>query len=375
MNSILARYGALVALALLVSGCSGDPGEPDEEYHQQVEALAIERNEQLEIEREFAGLVLPRQSSDIGFELAGKIVALAVDEGDRVEPGQLIASLDKRLLESERDELRAQKDELQARLELNEANLKRALDLQEKGFAADQEIDELNAEKKTLQANMARVEAALVANQDRLDKSELFTPFGGAVSRRFVDVGSVVASGAPVFRVIEEATLEARIGVPVRLVNQLKPGDTIPILAAGKRTQGEIITVGSDVTRATLTVPVRIGISAKTGAIPGDQAYAVMRDEIDRAGFWLPASAVTDGLRGLWVVYVPVADPEQPGLFHLESRDVRVLYADDERVFVAGALATGENVVTGGLQRLVPGQKVRLKAGEALARSGEAPPP
>jgi hypothetical protein len=75
----------------------------------------------------------------------------------------------------------------------------------------------------------------------------------------------------------------------------------------------------------------------------------------------VPLSALTDGLRGLWNIY-PLQPQAEPGLYKLQSRDVQVLHATATDAFVTGALADGERVLSTGLQRLVPGQIVKLAA-------------
>ena len=88
-------------------------------------------------------------------------------------------------------------------------------------------------------------------------------------------------------------------------------------------------------------------------------------------GTWLPLSALTESSRGLWAAYVAVELPAQEntdGATHrLLRRDVEIVHTDSERVFVRGTLADGDAVVREGLQRLVPGQRVRL-AGEEVVR-------
>ena len=82
------------------------------------------------------------------------------------------------------------------------------------------------------------------------------------------------------------------------------------------------------------------------------------------SGTWLPLSALTESSRGSWAAYVAVESrvrEEADGASHrLTRRDVEIVHAESERVFVRGTLAAGDTVVVEGLQRLVPGQRVRL---------------
>jgi RND family efflux transporter MFP subunit len=360
---VLRTLTGLVAAVALV-GCSADAGIESTEagYFHLARGSQLVAAAGFEVPREFAGLVAPRQSTELAFERAGELAEIRVDEGDTVAAGQVLAELDTRLLQSQKDDLLAQRLDLEAQLELNAANRQRADELLTRGFTADQRIDELETERRSLSARLDRLAAELDANSTRLEQSRLVAPFAGAISRRLADRGAVVSPGTPILTVLEDLGMEARVGVPVRMLDQIEVGKEYPVRIRGQRIPATVLAVGSDVTRATLTVPVRLALPEGHGTVAGDQAYLVVGEAIEEQGFWVPMEALTDGMRGLWNVYVMVpgsGTPSEP-LYTLESRDVRVMWADEQRAFVRGAIAAGELLVDGGLHRLVPGQRVRL---------------
>ena len=73
-------------------------------------------------------------------------------------------------------------------------------------------------------------------------------------------------------------------------------------------------------------------------------------------GAWLPVSALSNGLRGLWRVFV--LSDGQP--LKLQARVVEVVYTDGNQAFVRGALKEGEMYVNEGTHKLAPGQIVSL---------------
>ncbi len=75
----------------------------------------------------------------------------------------------------------------------------------------------------------------------------------------------------------------------------------------------------------------------------------------EKPGYWIPLSAMTDGLRGVWNVF---ALNESNQELRIERRSVQVLYANNDHAFVTGAISNGERLVSDGLHRLVPGQAV-----------------
>jgi multidrug efflux pump subunit AcrA (membrane-fusion protein) len=110
-----------------------------------------------------------------------------------------------------------------------------------------------------------------------------------------------------------------------------------------------------------------VRVAVESSWTPGTLAYLQIDERVPQTGGWVPDTAVTEGLRGTWVAYIAV--PAGDGLFRLEARSVVIHHADSGKLFVSGALAEGDQVVTGGLQRLAPGQLVRLAEHDRVTRS------
>ncbi|MGF1529390.1 MAG: efflux RND transporter periplasmic adaptor subunit [Candidatus Competibacterales bacterium] len=387
----------VAALGLgFLAGCQpeGEVPEPEVSAHRVV-GLAVHRQPRFGILREFAGVVVPSRAAEVGFEQSGRLLAIHVDEGDEVAVNQPLADLDTALLERERDELDAQLREGGAELALVGQNLDRRQRLQGDGFASQEELDELGARQRVLRATRERLRATRAAVETRLDKAILKAPFDAVVSRRHVDEGTVVTMGQGVLRLVERAPGEAHIGLPVGLAGTLAVGDGVSLRWRAVEVQGRVLSIAPEANPQTRTVVVRIALPPGLTAVENELVFARLQETIERPGFWLPLTALTNGPRGLWRVYslVPVGadtalrlDPpaaEGEGRpYRLEARDVVVEHADGAGVFVTGALADGELVVSRGLHRLAPGQIVQLSAqggAEAtalptLARGGEEAP-
>lgn len=347
-------------LLLLLVACSPEPASQPT-YHHRVDPLTVNRQDNYQVTRSFTGIVAAQQQAELGFELAGKLTRIPVDEGDRVKKSQVLAALDTALLAREQDELKAQLREAEAQLTLVQQNLERIDTLNKKGYASAQQQDELTSERQVLKASLERLSAALAANQTRLDKSLLRAPFDAVVSRRYVDVGAVVDAGTAVLRLLEDAPMEARIGLPIKLLGQVAVGETVNLQTARTTLLGTVLSIGSDVDNSTRTVPIRVRLPARTPVVDGELIDLRLPEMVQKAGFWVPMTALTDGLRGLWNVYVLVPADETER-YRLQARDVQIIHADLERVFVSGALSDGERIAKAGLQRLAPGQTVTLQS-------------
>jgi len=151
---------------------------------------------------------------------------------------------------------------------------------------------------------------------------------------------------------------EVRVGISVALAKSLKIGDELVVRADGRELSATLRALLPARNRETRTVDVILTLEAKENALRhGDLVELELSQAIEKSGFWLPRSALTESSRGLWASYV--ATPSS-STHILKRRELELLHVDGDSVFVRGTLTSGELVVTEGLQRLVPNQRVAL---------------
>jgi hypothetical protein len=85
----------------------------------------------------------------------------------------------------------------------------------------------------------------------------------------------------------------------------------------------------------------------------------VLEREVQERGFWAPMTALSEGRRGLWSVYAAVKD-EASGTLTVKPRPVEVLHVEAGRAFVRGGARQGDRIITSGINRIAPGQSVRI---------------
>ena len=107
----------------------------------------------------------------------------------------------------------------------------------------------------------------------------------------------------------------------------------------------------------TRTVILRLDSSVAGHVVHGQVVRLELDETVEAGGYWLPSTALTEGARGLWTLFVLVEaeprDSAQPALFRVERRDVEVLHTESDRVLVRGTLNPGDRVITGGTHRVV----------------------
>ena len=88
---------------------------------------------------------------------------------------------------------------------------------------------------------------------------------------------------------------------------------------------------------------------------PGAVVRLSISRDVEENGLWLPVSALAEGQRGLWSLYIATPEGDgwvaRPGL-------VEVVQSEGERAFVRGAVSDGDRIIVDGLQRVAPGQSV-----------------
>ncbi|MGI2259538.1 efflux RND transporter periplasmic adaptor subunit [Shewanella sp. GXUN23E] len=303
----------------------------------------------------FTGTVRAGNTTGLAFELAGKLDTLSADSGDKVSEGQVLASLDTSLLQAELTEINAALAQNQADLALAERTLERSQQLSKQSYVSAQQLDEIAGQKQSLLAARQRLQASRHATELKLQKSTLVAPFSATLARRLHNLGEVLPLGSPVFTLVQDNNPKAYIGVPVEIARQLAAGQQMP-LRVGKQTfNTHIEGISAEVNPVTRTVELRLALPTDARVFNGELAYLQYQQTIDTEGFWVPVSALTDGVRGRWNIYVLRSQGEKQVI---ERRDIDILYTDDQQAFVRGALNQGEQYISQGLHKLVAGQQV-----------------
>jgi len=354
----LPQAGVILASALLLSACTEAPAAdtPVPEVLT-VSAQAASKSSTYSVDREYVGVVNSGQRANLGFELSGKVSKLWVDTGDSIEKGEPLVSLDTQLLDAELNELQAQLDEIKSQQKLTKANLNRQHALKKKGFSSESEIDALISQKEALAANALRVNSAIGANRLKIKKSTIRAPYAGIVSKRFVSIGDVVGVGTSTLSLLSTGGKEALVGINSDDLKDIEAQSQHIIRVNDREYSATLISNASNVDITSRSISLRFLLENDAQVLDGELAYLKYQKTYADEGFWLPTTALIDGIRGTWNIYT-LTPNEQQNL--VERRVVRVLFANNDSVYVQGGLETGEQVITTGLHKVVPGQTVQV---------------
>tara|TARA_R110001583_G_scaffold48791_1_gene152728 strand:- start:5860 stop:6927 length:1068 start_codon:yes stop_codon:yes gene_type:complete len=323
-----------------------------------VSHLTVEEQSSYQAQRLFAGRVIGGQRAEIGFELAGQVLTVNVDDGEHVEAGQLLASLDLRALKIERAELKAAQVEVSARLAQIDKDLVRLQALREKSYVSEGQLETLRSNQQATAAQLTQVESKLNGVALRLQKSQLLAPFSGEIAGMQLEAGVLVAAGQPLMQIVQTSRSEAVFGVSEQLGRNLVVGQPLKMFGDFGDWQVNLISVAQNLDWRTQTRAVRVAIPAEAPVVDGNTAYLLLPETREVKGFWLPLQALLEDVRGTWAVYQLVGAEDDS--FVLKKRSVQVVYQYEGQVYLRGELHSGDKVVSGGMHRLAPELHVSL---------------
>jgi RND family efflux transporter MFP subunit len=278
----------IVASAALVAACGGD--EPRQETGP-AEPVAVTVTEAwtAPAAARYAARVEAGQSADVATRASGTLTGVAVDVGDRVRAGQVVAHLDA-------SDVQARIEGARAAAELAERTLGRVQRLAADGAASQQELDEMSARASSARAAVQEAEAQAAYVEVR-------APFDGVVTARMADPGDLAVPGRPVLRIAGTGALKVAADLPSDLSGSVRPGQAVAVrTAAGDR-------VPATVTRVVPTLDpttrrFRVEASPSGSGLRAGQVVSLELDDVGSGSQWIPADAVVrrGQLQGVYVV-------------------------------------------------------------------------
>ena len=270
----------------------------------------------------------------------GEVVELLVEEGDRVEQGQVLARLDGKRLELEMLSARADLERVRGEFE-------RYADLNRRGLVSNAMYDELKYELDALNASYE-------LSKLNYEYSNVRAPIAGVVSERNVKLGQTIGTSLPAFRITDTSELLAYLTIPQTELGKFAAGhaarlsvDSMP----GREFDAEVV-------RISPTIDIRNGTFRATAFVdnpdgklaPGMFARFKIAYERHADALTVPAQAlvIEDELTAVYVV--------RDGL--VTRRVITTGIETDERIEVLDGLDDDDQVVVVGHSALRDGSRV-----------------
>ncbi|MBV1797945.1 efflux RND transporter periplasmic adaptor subunit [Siccirubricoccus sp. G192] len=300
------------------------------------------------------GSVVAWQELVIGAELGGlRVVEVAVEEGESVRRGQLLARFDDAVLAAQFAQAEAAVTEAEAALEIAQLDLERARQLSRSAIATRQTLEQRQSAARQAEARLLAARARRDETAARLAQTRVVAPTDGTVSRRSALLGAVVPAGQEMFRLIRDNRLELDARVPELDLAGVSPGQAVRVLHGERMIEARVRMVAPIVAAETRLGLVHVALPEGSGLRPGMFARAEIRSEAPRA-IAVPQQAVVFR-EGAPAVFVLPEGSERVALRRIETGA-----RQEGMVEVASGLRPGERIVLTGAGFLSDGDRVAL---------------
>jgi RND family efflux transporter MFP subunit len=308
------------------------------------------------------GSVAAWQQLTVAAEIAGlRIVEIAVDEGDTVMEGQVLARLDDSILKAQSAQFEAAIIEADANLTNARAEFRRAEELQSGRNIAEATFQQRQTAARTAEARLNMIRAQHQEVKAKIEQTVIHAPTAGVISKRSALLGSVASVGAELFRMIRDSRVELQAQVPELDIGKIKAGQRARVVHGDDSAVGQVRLVSPVVDAATRLGLVYVPLPADTVLKPGMFASAEIEIGVTEA-LAVPQEALVfrDGRPAAFAVR-----PDSRVQLRLIDTGTR----QNGWIEVRGGLERTDRIVVSGAGFLNDGDLVRIDSAAASASS------
>ncbi|AOY89426.1 efflux transporter periplasmic adaptor subunit [Marinobacter salinus] len=274
-------------------------------------------------------------------EVSGRVVALNLEAGRRVEQDEVLLKLDDRQAAADLKVIEAQLADARRQLE-------RALRLRSNNSISQSQVDELRTDVDVAEAQR---QAAGV----RLENHRIEAPFAGVVGLSDISIGAYVTAGTSITTLDTTDRMELGFAIPERFLGEVSLGQQVRGTSPAypdATFDGELVELGSRINELSRTLPVRALIDNSDGKLRPGQFMSATLTLREREALVIPEQAIM--IRGD-EQYVFVAED---GI----ARRMSVVLGSrmPGRVEVAEGLTLQDAVIVTGQDRLSSGDRIRV---------------
>ncbi|MDP2333996.1 MAG: efflux RND transporter periplasmic adaptor subunit [Reyranella sp.] len=303
------------------------------------------------------GIIAAQVETELSFRISGKISERLVNVGDPVVRDQVLARLDPVEQEAELESAKAGMQSAEAQLRQTTASFERQKNLLTTGNTTRRDYDQAEAALRSARAQMEQARAQLASAEDQLSYTALRADADGIVTARAAEAGQVVAQAQSVYTVARDGPRDAVFNVHEWALANIVADKGLAISLEhdpAVATTGDVREISPAVNPSTMTITVKVGLRETPPAMALGSVVNGVGPTKQRKVFLLPWGALfeIDGKPAVWVV--------DPSGSTVSLTPVEIDRYNQGVIAVTGGLASGQIVVTAGVQLLRPGQKVEI---------------
>ena len=345
------RHAALIVSLVVSLGAAAQQATPVTTEPARIGAMPVEVLAN--------GTVVSESVVTIRTRVDGQIQQVNVTEGQLLQRGQPLFTLDSRLNQAILMQQEAQLTANRAQIIRFQADAVRYQSLRGEGFAAQQRFEQATAESAAAQANARATEALIQQTRLAIEFATITAETDGKLGALPLRVGNVVrqAENVALATITQMDPVLVQFNVPERWLPQIRVAlgageiavHALPDGETGTPAVGRLVFVDSAVDTTTGTIQLRGHFANPGGALwPGQYVRVTLVPTTETDAISVPSAAVQTGQQGR---YVFVLMPDGTA----RRRPVQLLRNVRDRAVVRGQIADGERIIVDGAQRVTEG--------------------
>jgi multidrug efflux system membrane fusion protein len=300
-------------------------------------------------------------------KVSGYLKEQIAPDGADVKQGDLLYKIDPRDFQASLDLAKAQAERDDASLDYMRSNFKRGTELAKTGNIATDAVDQRGSNMRMAEAAVSMDQAAIRTAQLNLGYAEIRAPFSGRLGRNLAPIGTLIGAGGgalnnlvqldPIYVTfnpsesdlleLEQARATGKVEADVLL-----PGETQPTR------KGELTFIDNQVDRSTGTITARATIgNSDFHLLPGQYVRIQLRIKEQPDSLMAPSIALGSSQLGKYVYVVGEGNK-------VDKRLVSLGPTDGDLVSLIGAVAEGDQIIVGNLQKIGPGMPIQPMPGK-----------
>ncbi|MBP6620757.1 MAG: efflux RND transporter periplasmic adaptor subunit [Alcaligenes sp.] len=344
--------------ALVLMGCSQQAKESDPRTQAPLVIQSVIQPK-ADQQRRFLGLISARVESPLAFRVGGKIDTRKVQNGEHVEKGQLLMTLDPKDLQLDHRARLAAVQAATAQAEQAQSDYQRFSLLVEQGGVSRQAHEQSKQALRSAQANLksAQAQAEIAHNADQY--SALKAEASGIITAQLGDVGQVVSAGQAVLRLAQDGPRDVIVSLPEQWDIPLGTHATIELTDSQESVPAQLRELAQSSDPATRSYQARFSFEDENvTARLGSSAIVHLTPPDANALNQIPLTAIYDAGKGpgVWVI-------DDQKTVHWQA--VTIAKLAQEHAYLSEGPEAGTSIVGLGANLLHEGQEVRPETREA----------
>ncbi|MBF0162298.1 MAG: MdtA/MuxA family multidrug efflux RND transporter periplasmic adaptor subunit [Magnetococcales bacterium] len=334
----------------------------------------------IRLQLEALGRVLPAQWVTVRTRVDGQLLRLAVQEGERVEAGQLLAEIDPRPFQIQLEQAKGQLTRDQALLDNARRDALRYQTLLKEDSVSRQQVDTQQALVQQYQGSVAVDQAQLDNAHLQLSYTRITAPITGVTGLRTVDPGNMIrqSDSAGLLSIAQTQPVHVLFTLPEdrlpALLARWQPGKTLPVALYDRErknrlAEGKLLSLDNQIDTSTGTIKLKAEYPNSDGGLFPNQFVQVTVTLEERPGALLiPSVAIQRGRKGPHVYRV---EKDQS----VAVQPVQTGQEQEGMTAIEAGLQAGEQVVVEGMDKLQEGSKIQAVSPTQEKTAEKSTPP